>query len=320
MASGQPAEFPPIDADTFFDRPAPNLIDVYARAEMPDTIMSNTLDTTRYRDRKQTEDASIGDQDDCFDAILNLHDLLPVEQDYAYDPVVFSIPNDFKLSIVIPVYNERATILRLLARVAAMPISKEIIIIDDGSTDGTWDELEMITIANDVRVTRKQENAGKGAALKTGFAMATGDIVVVQDADLEYDPRDIPGIIRPILAGTADVVFGSRYLEKSDGDHWFHRFGNWLLTRCSNAVTGLQLTDMETCYKVFRRDVLQSFEIEQKRFGVEPEITAKIARRRFRVIEQPVRYAARDYDGGKKIGMRDAFNALYCIARYTLRD
>jgi glycosyltransferase involved in cell wall biosynthesis len=251
---------------------------------------------------------------------VNLADLLPPERGYHYAPVEYKIPVDFKLSIVIPVYNEESTILKLLGRVAPMPLNKEIIIVDDCSTDSTLSLLDSITAAHDVRVVSKDENCGKGAALKTGFNLATGNVVIVQDGDLEYDPRDIPGLIEPLVSGDADVVYGSRYMNRSEGDHWFHRFGNWLLTALSNLSTGLRLSDMETCYKAFHRDVLRSFEIQQERFGVEPEITAKIARRKFTVAERPIGYDARDYQAGKKIGIRDGFNALYCIARYGLRD
>lgn len=251
---------------------------------------------------------------------IQLADLLPVERGFHYAPIEFALPKDFKLSIVIPVFNEESTILKLLARVASMPLNKEIIIVDDCSTDTTLALLDSVAAAHDVKVVRKDQNCGKGAALKTGFEMATGTVVVVQDGDLEYDPRDIPGLIEPIVRDEADVAYGSRYLKRKDGDHWFHRFGNWLLTTCSNISTGLRLTDMETCYKAFRREVLESFEIQQERFGVEPEVTAKIARRQYRVTERPISYDARDYDAGKKIGIRDGFNALFCITRYAWRD
>ena len=235
-------------------------------------------------------------------------------------PIDYPVPSQFKLSIVIPVFNEESTVLKLLGRVAAMPIDKEIIVVDDCSTDSTLDLLDSVAAAHDLKVVHKEQNCGKGAALRTGFQMATGHVVVIQDGDLEYDPRDIPGLLEPLVTGEADVVYGSRYLDRKDGDHWFHRFGNWLLTTFSNICTGLRLTDMETCYKAFRREVLESFEIEQERFGVEPEVTAKIARRKFRVTERPISYDARNYDDGKKIGIRDAFNALYCITRYGWRD
>jgi glycosyltransferase involved in cell wall biosynthesis len=176
-------------------------------------------------------------------------------------------------------------------------------------------------VARDVHVIFKPQNEGKGAALRTGFRRVTGDVVVIQDADLEYDPRDILPLVRPIVCGQADVVYGSRFLGEEPQDRsWVHRLGNRLLTAASNWTTGMALTDMETCYKAFRREVLQSFEIRQPRFGFEPEVTAKIARRKFRVMEAPIRYAARGYAEGKKIGVMDLFSALYCIVRYGMRD
>lgn len=230
-------------------------------------------------------------------------------------------PVGFCLSIVIPVYNERETILNVVARLIALDVPKEIVIVDDGSTDGTRAVLSGLENVPNIRVILKSKNEGKGAALRTGFQQARGDIVVVQDADLEYDPRDIPQLLRPILAGETDVVYGSRFLEKrwNNSSH-VHRFGNRFLTIASNLTTGLRLTDMETCYKAFRRDVLKKFTIRQDRFGFEPEVTAKLARRGYRVTELPVRYNARDWTEGKKIGIHDAFEALFCILRYAWRD
>jgi len=243
--------------------------------------------------------------------------------DDGYEPVErdFAIPQGFKLSIVIPVYNEERTIQTLLARVAALPLPKEIVIVDDASTDGTRELLAQYEAARDVHVIFKPHNEGKGAALRTGFRRVTGNVVVVQDADLEYDPRDILPLVKPIVCGHADVVFGSRYLgEQPQDESRFHRLGNRLLTGASNLLTGLALTDMETCYKAFRREVIRGFEIDQNRFGFEPEVTAKIARRKWRVSEVPIRYAARSYAEGKKIGLRDLFSTLWCILRYGLRD
>ena len=232
-----------------------------------------------------------------------------------------ALPAGFRLSVVVPVYNEEATICEILARVRALPLPKEIIVVDDCSTDGTRDRLAALAPARDLRVVCKPRNEGKGAALRTGFAEATGDIVVVQDADLEYDPRDIPKLLKPILSGEADVVYGSRFLGDELQDRSFlHRFGNGLLTGASNWLTGLRLTDMETCYKAFRRDVLRGIQIQQNRFGFEPEITAKLARLGCRVLEAPITYDARGYTEGKKIGMKDAINALYCVVRYALAD
>jgi len=250
-----------------------------------------------------------------------LADLLAVED--GYEPAVreFVIPRNFKLSIVIPVYNEAATVQKVLARVAALPIPKEIIVVDDASTDGTRQILNQYECARDVHVIFKPQNEGKGAALRTGFRRVSGDVVVVQDADLEYDPRDILPLVQPIACGQADVVYGSRFFDGQLQDRSLvHRWGNRLLTAASNWMTGLAISDMETCYKAFRREVLKSFEIEQLRFGFEPEVTAKIARRKFRICEVPIRYAARGYAEGKKIGWRDLFSTLYCIVRYSLRD
>jgi glycosyltransferase involved in cell wall biosynthesis len=226
-----------------------------------------------------------------------------------------------KLSVVIPVYNEERTIRQVIAHVAALPLPKEIIVVDDASTDGTRQVLSELEAARDVHIIFKPHNEGKGAALRTGFRRVSGTIVVVQDADLEYDPRDILSLIKPIVCGLADVVYGSRFLNGHPAvSSPFHRLGNRLLTALSNATTGLAITDMETCYKAFRREVLQSFEIEQRRFGFEPEITARLARQKYRIYEIPVSYAARGYSDGKKIGLRDLFSALYCILRYAWLD
>jgi glycosyltransferase involved in cell wall biosynthesis len=252
--------------------------------------------------------------------LQRLADLLAVEDGYEPPYRDYVLPRNFRLSVVIPVYNERATIQLLLSRVAALPVPKEIIIIDDCSTDGTRQLLAEYECARDVHVILKPENEGKGAALRTGFRRVTGDVVVVQDADLEYDPRDIVPLIKPLVLGQADVAYGSRFLAKSGDRSLVHRLGNRLLTMASNVTTGLRLTDMETCYKAFRRDVLKSFELRQDRFGFEPEVTAKIARRGFRVSEVPIRYAPRSFAEGKKIGVKDLFNALYCIARYGMAD
>ena len=222
-----------------------------------------------------------------------------------------------KLSIVLPVYNEAATIREILKRVQALPHAKEIIIVDDGSLDGTREILPTLA-GGEVRVFFHRTNHGKGAALRTGFAHVRGDVVVVQDADLEYNPRDIPSLLAPIERGEADVVFGSRFLG---GPHrvlnFWHYVGNRVLTLLSNMCTNLNLTDMETGYKIFRAEILRQVQIESDRFGFEPEITAKIARLRCRIYEQPISYAGRDYDQGKKITWRDGAAALYHIARFT---
>ncbi|MEZ6093571.1 MAG: glycosyltransferase family 2 protein [Pirellulaceae bacterium] len=226
-----------------------------------------------------------------------------------------------KVSIVIPVFNEQATVAQVIRRVAALPLATELVLVDDASNDGTREILSRLEGVEGVRLLLKEKNEGKGAALRDGFALATGDIIVVQDADLEYDPRDIPAVVRPIVLDETDVVFGSRYIgeTKQDGS-LIHRFGNWLLTEASNLFTGIRLTDMETCYKAFRSEVLKDLVIRQNRFGVEPEMTAKIARRGYRIQEVPISYQARGYDEGKKIGVKDLFQAVYCIVRYGIAD
>jgi glycosyltransferase involved in cell wall biosynthesis len=250
-----------------------------------------------------------------------LSHMLPKPTNYEMPSLEYSVPANFKLSVVIPAYNEERTIREILGRVAQLPVPKEIIVVDDCSTDQTPEILRELAAAGDLHAVFKSQNEGKGAALRTGFQRATGDIVVVQDADLEYDPRDILPLLKPILAGEADVVYGSRFLhEKPHDKSLIHRLGNWALTVASNVTTGLKLTDMETCYKAFRRDVLTKFEIQQNRFGFEPEVTAKLGRRKFRIVEVPISYNARSYAEGKKIGVRDLFNALWCIFRYGLRD
>ncbi len=227
-----------------------------------------------------------------------------------------------KLSVVIPAYNERGTILEILRRVRAVDagLPKEILIVDDFSTDGTRDVLAGIE-GGDVRVLLHERNRGKGAALRTGFAAATGDIVLVQDADLEYDPAEYPRLIAPILDGHADVVYGSRFLG---GPHrvlfYWHAVGNRILTTLSNMVSNLNLTDMETCYKVFRREVLAGLRLTSERFGFEPEVTIKLARARCRIYEVPVSYAGRDYSEGKKIGWKDGFAAFFHIIRFGFFD
>jgi glycosyltransferase involved in cell wall biosynthesis len=228
---------------------------------------------------------------------------------------------DVLLSVVIPVYNERKTIARVLGRVAALPLKKEIVIVDDCSTDGTRELLGKLDGIPGIRLVLKPENEGKGAALRTGFEQATGDIVVIQDADLEYNPCEIPRLLEPILRGEAEIVYGSRFLgEEIHDKSWIHRFGNGLLTKMSNWFSGLALTDMETCYKAFRRDVLGCLQVAQNRFGIEPELTAKLARRGYRFAEVPISYNPRGYAEGKKIGVRDLLKAFYCIGRYGIAD
>lgn len=226
-----------------------------------------------------------------------------------------------KLSIVIPVYNEAATIEAVLNAVRAVSYrDKEIVVVDDCSTDGTREILKNSVGASDGIVLFHEKNKGKGAALRTGFKAASGDIVIVQDADLEYDPNEIPYVIRPILEGKADVVYGSRFMGGQPHRvlYFWHMVGNKFLTTLSNMFTNLNLTDMETCYKAFRREIIQSIEIEENRFGFEPEITAKIAKKGCRIYEVGISYFGRTYQEGKKIGWRDGFSALRCIVKYNI--
>src|SRR5690348_209994 len=248
--------------------------------------------------------------------------------------------HDPLVSIVIPVYNERATIDEILRRVLDTQVRKEVIIVDDCSTDGTRQILETMAArqANgenfapahdggdpielrDLHFFFQTPNQGKGAALRQGFSRATGEIVVVQDADLEYDPRDYPVLLEPIIDGRADVVYGSRFLSGPQRVHYFwHYVANRMLTLLSDIFTNLKLTDMETCYKVFRREVLRGIKIKSNRFGFEPEITAKIAKHNWRIYEVPITYAGRTYEEGKKITWKDGVQALWCIIRFRLGD
>jgi len=246
---------------------------------------------------------------------------------------IFRFPESFTLSVVIPAYNERATIHEILRRVRAVPIKKEIIVVDDCSRDGTREILrEMEQRDGDLKVIYQEINQGKGAALRAGFRAATGAIVVVQDADLEYDPAQYPELIKPIVDDLADVVYGSRFIGETHRILYFwHSLANKFLTLLSNMFTNLNLTDMEVCYKVFRREVIQGITLKSDRFGFEPEVTAKVARFSFpgengqaprpcRIYEIPVSYHGRTYREGKKIGLKDGFQALYCILRYAFAD
>jgi len=240
----------------------------------------------------------------------------------------YEIPSQLLLSVVIPVYNEEATLRDLIDRVCEVPIRMQLILVDDCSKDGTREILKEFETKNDpdkqFKVIYHEKNKGKGAALRTGFEQASGDIVIIQDADLEYDPSEYPRLLQPIIEDKADVVYGSRFL--GDQPHrvlyFWHYLGNRFLTTLSNCFTNLNLTDMETCYKVFKREVIESVTptLCQDRFGFEPEVTAKIARRNYRIYEMSISYSGRTYDQGKKIGWRDGVKALWCILRYGLFD
>lgn len=242
----------------------------------------------------------------------------------------YVIPDTILLSVVIPVYNEEETLRNLVMRVRDVPIRKEIVLVDDCSRDKSREILMALADEcasdplNQIVLHFHETNQGKGAALKTAFSQVSGDIVIIQDADLEYDPNEYPRLLKPIVENEADVVFGSRFL--GDQPHrvlyFWHYLGNKFLTTLSNCFTNLNLTDMETCYKVFRRRVIDEVTptLQQKRFGFEPEITARVARRRYRVYEMSVSYFGRTYEEGKKIGWRDGCKALWCIVRYGLKD
>ena len=240
-----------------------------------------------------------------------------------------------KLSIVIPVYNEVATLREVVSRVVRVDLDKEIIVVDDASTDGGRELLAELAESslerwlpdpgvrrgtNEIKVVFQPQNMGKGAALRTGFEAATGDIVVIQDADLEYDPQDLPRLVQPIVDGIADVTFGSRFIGSPRRALYFwHMLMNRGLTLASNMLNDLNITDMETCYKAFRADVVKAIDIEENRFGVEPELTSKVAKLRLRIYEVPVSYRGRTYAEGKKIGWKDGVRALFCIVKYGVR-
>ncbi len=248
-------------------------------------------------------------------------ELLSIDDGYEPATIDFAIPDGFRITVVVPVYNEEATLSSILSRVDAIPLPKQVVIVDDCSTDSSRDILRQLEGHPDYDLVLKDRNEGKGAALHTGFEHAKGDVVVVQDADLEYDPRDLVSLVKPIIDDEADVVYGSRFLHEEQQDPSFlHRLINALLTQSSNLFNGTRLTDMETCYKVFKREVIQGIELKQKRFGFEPEVTAKIARRKHRIVELPITYDGRPFSEGKKIGIYDVFEAFWCIARYGIAD
>jgi glycosyltransferase involved in cell wall biosynthesis len=222
-----------------------------------------------------------------------------------------------------PVYNERATLREVVEKVLAVPMEIELICVDDGSQDGSREILaELQSLYPQIRVVLQPHNMGKGAALRRGIQEATGDFVIIQDADLEYDPAEYPQMLEPLIQGKADVVFGSRFLGGAPHRvlYFWHSVGNSALTLLSNCLTNINLSDMETCYKVFRREIIQSIPIEENRFGFEPEITVKVARRHLRIYEVGISYWGRTYEEGKKIGWKDGFRALYCLLKYSLKE
>ncbi|MEZ4520464.1 MAG: glycosyltransferase family 2 protein [Thermomicrobiales bacterium] len=230
----------------------------------------------------------------------------------------FDVPDDFLLSVIIPVYNERQTVSELLERVRAVDIPKEIILVDDDSDDGTWEILTEEAKRDGTRLFRHKQNLGKGGAVRTGLQQVRGDIVLIQDADLEYDPRDYPTLLRPIVEGRARAVYGSRFLGEHKAMLFWHAVGNKALTLVTNMLYDSTLTDMETCYKVFTRSIADGLNIQQRRWGIDPEITAKILRQGVRIYEVPIAYNGREMWEGKKISWRDGFVVLWTLLRYRV--
>ncbi|MDG2391040.1 MAG: glycosyltransferase family 2 protein [Planctomycetaceae bacterium] len=291
----------------------------------------HTMDAANLGDAHQTTDEpSPPDQVRPFSQDWHEHLKLTIGEVACQQLGFYAIPDHITVSVVIPVYNEEATLEKILDRVCAVPILKEIVLVDDYSIDDSAKIIESLKEKysedplNTLKSYNHSRNRGKGAAIRTGFENVTGDIVIIQDADLEYDPSEYPRLIQPIVEGRADVVYGSRFL--GDKPHrvlyYWHYLGNKFLTMLSNCFTNLNLTDMETCFKIFRREAIQDMlpTLKQDRFGIEPEITAKIARRNYRIYEMSTSYSGRTYDQGKKIGWRDGFKALYCIVRYGFAD
>jgi glycosyltransferase involved in cell wall biosynthesis len=228
-----------------------------------------------------------------------------------------------KLSVVTPIYDEQATLREVVERVLSVPLDIELICIDDGSRDGSREILAALRAQHpQIKVVLQPRNLGKGAALRRGIQEATGDFVLIQDADLEYDPKDYPFLLEPLIQGKADVVYGSRFM--GGGPHrvlyFWHSVGNWLLTLLSNCLTNINLSDMETCYKVFRREIIQAIPLEENRFGFEPEVTVKVAKRHLRIYEVGISYQGRTYEEGKKIGWKDGVRALWVLLKYSIKE
>ncbi|GAA4435623.1 glycosyltransferase family 2 protein [Bremerella cremea] len=252
----------------------------------------------------------------------HLLDELETDNQQPTDTLDYPLPVDFKLSVIVPVFNEEATTATVVQRLLQLPFRTEIVIVEDGSTDRTRDVLTRLAHFCDLKIIYHARNQGKGAAIRTALRYVTGDVVVIQDADLEYEPQDIAQVIRPIVTGEADVAYGSRFMSeaKYDRDSWLHRLGNQALTCASNLLTGLRLTDMETGCKAFSRNIIQRIEVQQNRFGFEPEITAKLAKRKYRFVECPIQFRTPNWAASNKVGWQEGLSALWCIFRYRFSD